>query len=425
MNPSETSHGNDARKSRSLRRSRYGCRNCKLRKVKCDEVRPRCKRCSSFGVTCNYLLNILDLQPVSANSRWQIKDLALFQLPASLESPVYTADGSDTFHLTARHQEYVFRYLGQGPPLVSNDLNTKKLNLSLLELCFVSPSLMHASIALALACDRHQNDSTPSHRRAEEYHHWTRSAVLLKKWLNQPITTKDKDPIRGTAATLALLSFSFTDTETPNHPWPIRFPSDSSVDPLDWLRMDNAKTSLWHVANPLRSESIFSIMKETYAQLASPMPKAGAEDIPGPLASVCDLGGLSTSENNHYYSAAHALSQLLEIEDSRVTVRHTQRFTKCIHGAFETLLRARDPVALLLLYLWYSKAGRSIWWIESRARIERPAIRLYLEGNYREDHKIQICLLADLPTWGGFSTTSFVNEPGHGAQHRRECTGIY
>ncbi|RMY06883.1 hypothetical protein D0868_05634 [Hortaea werneckii] len=351
----------------------------------CDEVRPRCKRCSSFGVTCNYLLNILDLQPVSANSRWQIKDLALFQLPASLESPVYTADGSDTFHLTARHQEYVFRYLGQGPPLVSNDLNTKKLNLSLLELCFVSPSLMHASIALALACDRHQNDSTPSHRRAEEYHHWTRSAVLLKKWLNQPITTKDKDPIRGTAATLALLSFSFTDTETPNHPWPIRFPSDSSVDPLDWLRMDNAKTSLWH----------YVIWED------------------------------STSENNHYYSAAHALSQLLEIEDSRVTVRHTQRFTKCIHGAFETLLRARDPVALLLLYLWYSKAGRSIWWIESRARIERPAIRLYLEGNYREDHKIQICLLADLPTWGGFSTTSFVNEPGHGAQHRRECTGIY
>lgn len=61
----------------------------------------------------------------------------MFQLPASLESPVYTADGSDTFHLTARHQEYVFRYLAQGPPLVSNDLNTKKLNLSLLELCFV------------------------------------------------------------------------------------------------------------------------------------------------------------------------------------------------------------------------------------------------------------------------------------------------
>ncbi|KAI7212850.1 hypothetical protein KC333_g6915 [Hortaea werneckii] len=327
--------------------------------------------------------------------------------------------------MTARHQEYVSRYLGQGPPLVSNDLNAKKLNLSLLELCFVSPSLMHASIALALAYDRYRNDSTTCHRRAEEYHHWTRSAVLLKKRLNQPIATKDKDPIWGTAATLALLSFSFTDTELPNYSWPIRLPGDSGVDPLDWLRMDNAKTSLWHVANPLRSESIFSIMKETYAKLASPLPERGAEGIPGLLASVCDLGGLSTSETNPYFSAAHALSQLLEIEDSRVTVGHTQRFTKCIHGAFETLLRARDPVALLLLYLWYSKAGRSIWWIESRARIERPAIRLYLEGNHGEDHKIQTCLLADLPTCGGFLTTPCVNEPRHGAQHRREYTGIY
>ncbi|RMX71784.1 hypothetical protein D0869_15281, partial [Hortaea werneckii] len=371
----------------------------------CDEVRPRCKRCSSFGVTCNYLLNIPDLHPVSADSRWQIKDSALSKLPASLESRVYITDGSETFHMTASHQEYVFRYLGQGPPLVSNDPNTKNLNLSLLELCFVSPSLMHASIALALAYDRYRNDSTPSHRRSEEYHHWTRSAVLLKKRLNQPIATKDKDPVWGTAATLALLSFSFTDTDLPSHSWPARLPSDSSIDPLDWLRTDNAKMSLWHAVNPLRPESIFSIMKDTYAQLASPLPKAGAENITGPLASVCCLGELSTAENNPYFSAAHALSQLLEIEDSKVTVGHTQRFTKCINGKFESLLRARDPAALLLLYLWYSKAGRSIWCIESRARIERPAIRLYLERNDGENHKIQTCLLANLPTCGGILTT--------------------
>ncbi|KAI6790108.1 hypothetical protein KC332_g5224 [Hortaea werneckii] len=402
LNPSETTPGNDTRKPKSLRRSRYGCRNCKLRKIKCDEVRPRCKQCFSFGVTCNYLLNIPDLQPVSADSRWQIKNPALCQLPPSLDTPVYTTDGSDTFHMTTRHQEYVFRYLGQAPPSISNDPNTKKLNLSLLELCFVSPSLMHASLALALAYDRYRNDFTTSQRRSEEYHHWTRSAALLKKRLNQPIETKDKDPIWGTAATLALLSFSFTDTNLPDRSWPVQVPSENSVDPLDWLRMDNAKMSLWHIVNPLRPESIFSIMKDTYAQLASPLPKSGAKGIPGPLASICGLGEHSTAGNNPYFSAAHAVSQLLEIEDSRVTVGHTQRFTKCIGGAFESLLRGRDPVALLLLYLWYSKAARSIWWIESRARVERPAIRLYLQRTCGADDKIQKCLLADLPACGGF-----------------------
>ena len=69
--------------------------------------------------------------------RWQIKNQALCQIAVPIETPVYTSDGSDTFHMTARHQEYVFRYLGQGPPLICNDPNTKKLNLSLLELCFV------------------------------------------------------------------------------------------------------------------------------------------------------------------------------------------------------------------------------------------------------------------------------------------------
>lgn len=265
---------------------------------------------------------------------------------------------------------------------------------------------MHACIALALAYDRYRKGCTTSHRRSEEYHHWTRSAVLLKKRLNRPIETKDKDPIWGTAATLALLSFSFTDAHLPECSWPVRLPSESSIDPLDWLRMDNAKMSLWHAVNPLRPESIFGIMKDTYAQLASPLPKAGAENIPGPLASLCELGDHSTAENNPYFSAAHALSDLLKIEDNRVTVGHTQRFTKCIHGTFESLLRARDPVALSLLHLWYSKASRSIWWIESRARIEHPAIRLYLQRNHGEDHKIQTCLLADLPTCGGFSTTT-------------------
>lgn len=264
---------------------------------------------------------------------------------------------------------------------------------------------MHASIALALAYDRYRNGSTTSHQWSEEYHHWTRSAVQLKKRLNQRIETKDKDSIWGTAATLALLSFSFTDAHLPDCSWPVRLPSDSSIDPLDWLRMDNAKMSLWHIVNPLRPESIFSIMKDTYAQLASPSPERGADGIPGPLASVCGLEELSTAENNSYFSAAHSLSQLLEIEDSRVTVGHTQRFTKCIHGKFKSLLRARDPAALLLLYLWYFKAGRKIWWIESRAQIERPAIRLYLERNHGEDHQIQKCLIADLPSCGGLLTT--------------------
>lgn len=39
---------------RPHRKSRLGCRNCKARKVKCDEAKPSCRNCSLRKDTCNY-----------------------------------------------------------------------------------------------------------------------------------------------------------------------------------------------------------------------------------------------------------------------------------------------------------------------------------------------------------------------------------
>lgn len=42
------------RKRKTHRKSRSGCRNCKLRRVKCDETRPACRNCIGLLVICNY-----------------------------------------------------------------------------------------------------------------------------------------------------------------------------------------------------------------------------------------------------------------------------------------------------------------------------------------------------------------------------------
>lgn len=78
--PSSTPPAKDARKRRAHRKSRRGCGNCKLRRVKvphlhptpkphhnsshltektnrprqCDETKPRCEKCTAYGVTCSY-----------------------------------------------------------------------------------------------------------------------------------------------------------------------------------------------------------------------------------------------------------------------------------------------------------------------------------------------------------------------------------
>ncbi|ODQ69204.1 hypothetical protein LIPSTDRAFT_75958 [Lipomyces starkeyi NRRL Y-11557] len=41
-------------KRRPHRKSRTGCRTCKRRRVKCDEIHPRCGNCSHLGLTCSF-----------------------------------------------------------------------------------------------------------------------------------------------------------------------------------------------------------------------------------------------------------------------------------------------------------------------------------------------------------------------------------
>lgn len=248
---------------------------------------------------------------------------------------------------------------------------------------------MHASLAVALTYDRHLNGSLDCRRTSEECYHWYKSTVLLNKRLKEPIEAKDKDPIWGTAAALVVLTFSSPDARTPEEAWPLK--SSGSSD-LDWLLMTNGKMSLWHMVNPLRPDSLFRVMAGTFAQMQSPLPESGIGGIPGNLAAVCELRDSSTAETNPYFHAAHAVSQILVLPDGEVTTGHTQLFTRSIHGPFKEFLRARDPAALVLLYLWYRKTSRSIWWIELRARVECPSICLYLQLYHGENDAVQAFL---------------------------------
>jgi hypothetical protein len=283
---------------------------------------------------------------------------------------------------------------------------------------------MHASLAVAFTYDRYLNSSSCSRRSPEECYHWSQGAALLNKQLKQPIKDAEKDPIWGTAAALTILTFSSPEACTPEESWPLK-PSKHSDD-LDWLHMSEGKMSLWHIVNPLRPESIYSVMAAIYAQMDAPAPEKGTEGIPAALAAVCHLDELSTTINNLYFFTAHALSQILAIPDSQVSTGHVQLFMRSIDDRFKRLLQDRDPVALLLLYLWYRKVGRSIWWIELRARVECPAICSYLRLQHQGDDAIQSFLpggvLADV-SWNEWAcidgTSSYESTESGSRRYKR------
>lgn len=60
---------------------------------------------------------------------------------------------------------------------------------------------------------------------------------------------------------------------------------------------------------------------------------------------------------------------------------------------FKTLLRGRDPRALLLVAYFYAKVWRSTWWMERRAVLECEAICLYLERNHADNKLLQEMLM--------------------------------
>lgn len=262
---------------------------------------------------------------------------------------------------------------------------------------------MHGSLAVALTYDRHLNDSSNCRRSLEECYHWSQSTALLNKRLRQPIQPNDRDAIWGTAAALSILSFSSPDVSTPEEAWPLKPSSDHSD--FDWLRMTESKMSLWHIVNPLRPDSLFRVMAATYAQMHAPLPlpDSGTDGIPRDLAAVCLLRDSETARSNPYFHAAHVVSQILDLPDSAITTAQVHLFTRCIHGPYKELLRERDPVALLLLYLWYQKVSPSIWWIELRARVECPSIRSYLQLYHKDNAAIHAIIqggdLAGIRRW--------------------------
>lgn len=164
------------------------------------------------------------------------------------------------------------------------------------------------------------------------------------------------------------------------------------ADDLQWLLAKEGKMSLWTITNPLREDSIFRVMKPVYATMFSPLPSSGIEGIHPGLAALCGLDSDSRSDESPYFLPLHALSRLLNLPPDNggsvagggrpgghVTVGHTEPFMNHVQGAFRALLVARDPRALLLLYLWYRRAGPGVWWVSLRARVEGPAICEYLE----------------------------------------------
>lgn len=246
---------------------------------------------------------------------------------------------------------------------------------------------MHTMLALAASHERQQYAPIDSKQnRIEAYHH-LQSILLFNQKLSRPIEASDKDPIWATAALVGMLTLASFDPSSPEEAWPLR-PSNPSN--LEWFRIGDRKKVIWDLTDPLRSGGIFSTMAHEYAQRHIELPTAGDSGLPSSLAQVCNISSLSNKENNPYFVAAHLLVQMQRLSDTNARFSGIQmvNFMSQSEPGYRNLLWEKDPVALLLLALWYDRAGRVLWWVERRAHMETRAIRLYLERIHGGESRI-------------------------------------
>ena len=74
-----------------------------------------------------------------------------------------------------------------------------------------------------------------------------------------------------------------------------------------------------------------------------------------------------------------------------------------MHQPFKNLSKEKDPVALLIMALWYRRTRSVAWRIEQRAAIECQSICLYLERQHQEAGDIM-----DLLPWEKGEEAEFV-----------------
>jgi hypothetical protein len=257
---------------------------------------------------------------------------------------------------------------------------------------------MHMVLALTLEHDQYLNNE-PGVKTSRERliaFHFSRGVMQLNNKISSGLAPSERDAAWASGGLLGVLTFSSMKAKTPKDTWP---QSESTATDLDWLNITQGKKALLKIADPFRPESIFSSMMAEFLQYAAPSHSESIlalENLPPELIHVCGLHKDSTLLENPYLSTASFLGLLWHTKCTLQNIRLFLAFFGSMHPEYKTLLQNKDPVALLLLGIWYKQISScQQWWIQRRAVLGHQAIAQFLASYCGEGYDIS-CALQNL-----------------------------
>ncbi|KAF2095924.1 hypothetical protein NA57DRAFT_58990 [Rhizodiscina lignyota] len=390
------------RKRRAHAKSRRGCGNCKLRRVKCDELKPSCMNCMSFGVSCNYAQNSSSLE-LAGESVFQLQthspqSLSLNETMRNMINKslmqVSPAGGVDVYQLTEDDLQVLERCQARTISSLAEEKTVHIYRAEGLKLTCCHPFLMHATLAIAMMHERVMAGKTFKEQSTAEIYHSYQATATFRSKLSGPLTPSERDALWIATVLLSTMSLASIDATAPEEAWPLMssFPTD-----LDWLEMIQGKNVVWKIADLARPDSAVGRMvigfKDSRLQAVA-KDASGLQALPQELLELLGLDTCVVTKNNPYYRAALCLGNLFGEECNIATLALFYVWIMSMEAEFKQLLRRKDPRALLLLAYWFRKVrSRHVWFLWQRSVLECQAICTYLEQNHSDMPHLENLLL--------------------------------
>ncbi|KAF2664873.1 hypothetical protein BT63DRAFT_482780 [Microthyrium microscopicum] len=372
--------GANIRKRRTHKKSRAGCGNCKLRRVKCDEGKPECNKCLGLGVCCNYDSTIPDLQPRYAMSQ------SLNGKVQSYNTWMHSGQ-APTLEFTLKDVESLEIFQIRTMITLMPSMDRVDNNIQFHQLILKHMFLRHVAQSVTFIHNRYLS-SKPGRRTAEEIYHWTKGISLFNQKLSSNINPADRDAIWGAASVLIVIMMASVEGSSPEESWPLQ--GFMAAEP-EWLTMSHGKHAIWSLVQPDRPDSIWRFLFEHMDKIfpVTSFADTPLEEVWPVFIKLFELDS-RLREDNAYYIPALTIHGLITAEPRPERTRWVFfQFSENIKGEFGRLVSKKDPRALLLMAFWYSRLRKGDWWLRRRALLEGQATCLYLERYHAYDKVIQ------------------------------------
>ncbi|WYZ43153.1 hypothetical protein EsH8_VI_000852 [Colletotrichum jinshuiense] len=128
------------------RKVRTGCQTCKIRKIKCDETKPSCNRCTSTGRKCDGYPHVADISDMSSSS----PDTAVFTLQPNRAFPGINSPSD------SRALQYFAEAVG---PLLSGAVDPYFWTHIVMQFSTFEPAVTHSVLAISALYEQFQGQN--------------------------------------------------------------------------------------------------------------------------------------------------------------------------------------------------------------------------------------------------------------------------